>query len=146
MDSVVKIPFFTKRCVFSKVTKRDASSQFSRCKLIFDHLYFFLQDPQFCVLCSRKVTQKLFYDILFTGAEVNGVIQRYGNLCNIPGEYARECMLICPRSAPVHCMPLPIMSHQRNKYAVRINCGMRQLTQVMVGYEDFATPSTKEQS
>ena len=25
------------------------------------------QSPQFCVLCSRKVTQKLFYDVLFTG-------------------------------------------------------------------------------
>lgn len=92
------------------------------------------------------MTQKLFYDILFTGADVNGVIQRFGNLCNTPGEYARECMLICPRNAPAHCMPLPIMSHQRNKYAVHINCGMRHLTQVMVGYEDFATPSTREQS
>ena len=42
--------------------------------------------PQFCVLCSRKVTQKMFYDILYTGKEVHGVIQRYGNICNVPGE------------------------------------------------------------
>ena len=41
--------------------------------------------PQFCVLCCRKVTQKLFYDVLFTGKEVHGVIQRYGNLCSVQG-------------------------------------------------------------
>ncbi len=41
---------------------------------------------QFCVLCSRKVTQKLFYDILFTGKEAHGVIQRYGNICGVPGQ------------------------------------------------------------
>jgi len=28
------------------------------------------KDPQFCVLCSRKTTQKLFYDILLTGRQV----------------------------------------------------------------------------
>jgi hypothetical protein len=44
--------------------------------------------PQFCVLCSRKVTQKLFYDILFTGKEAHGVIQRYGNICGVPGQYS----------------------------------------------------------
>jgi hypothetical protein len=42
--------------------------------------------PQFCVLCTRKVTQKLFYDILFTGKEAHGVIQRYGNICGVAGE------------------------------------------------------------
>lgn len=44
--------------------------------------------PQFCVLCSRKVTQKLFYDILFTGMEFHGVIQRYGNICGVQGGFA----------------------------------------------------------
>ena len=43
------------------------------------------ETPQFCVLCSRKVTQKLFYDVLFTGKEVHGVIQRYGNICSVSG-------------------------------------------------------------
>ena len=36
------------------------------------------QDPpqaQMCVLCSRKTTQKLFYDICFAGEPVKGVIQ-----------------------------------------------------------------------
>ena len=46
--------------------------------------------PHFCVLCSRKVTQKLFYDILLANKDVHGLIQRYGNLCNIPGPRARS--------------------------------------------------------
>ena len=54
-----------------------------------------------CVLCSRKITQKLFYDILFAGKESKACIQRYGNICNVPNEYARECMLICPPHAPL---------------------------------------------
>lgn len=41
--------------------------------------------PHFCLLCSRKVTQKLFYDILLVGKDVQGLIQRHGNLCNVPG-------------------------------------------------------------
>ena len=100
--------------------------------------------PQFCVLCSRKITQKLFYDILFLGKEYHACIQRYGNICNIPGEYARECMLVCPPHAPLHCMPLPIMSHQRNKYEVYSCSGTRMLRQLKVAYEDFCAPSTKE--
>jgi len=101
---------------------------------------------QFCVLCSRKVTQKLFYDVLLTGKDVHGLIQRYGNLCNVPGEYARECMLICPPHAPLHCMPLPVMSHQRNKYRVKISSGVKHLEQLRVRYEDFAPPLTEGQS
>ena len=101
---------------------------------------------QLCVLCSRKVTQKLFYDILFTGKEAYGVIQRYGNICGVPGEYARECVLVCPPNAPLHCMPLPMMSHQRNKYRVRISNGVKCLDQVRVRHEDFATPSTGGQT
>lgn len=102
--------------------------------------------PQLCVLCSRKTTQKLFYDILFTGADFKGCIQRYGNLCNTKGEYARECMLICPPHVPLHCMPLPIMSHQRNKYEVYLSNGVRTIRQIKVAYEDFCIPLTKEKS
>lgn len=101
--------------------------------------------PQLCVLCSRKVAQKLFYDVIFTGTSVRGVIQRYGNICNVPGEYARECVLVCPPHAPLQCMPLPLMSHQRNKYRVRLNGGVRSLEQLRVRYEDFASPSTDAQ-
>ena len=79
-------------------------------------------------------------------AQVHGVIQRHGNICGVPGEYARECMLICPPTGPLHCMPLPIMSHQRNKYEVRISNGTKQIVQLRVGYEDFQRPSTKDRA
>lgn len=101
---------------------------------------------EFCVLCSRKVTQKLFYDIVLARKEVHGVIQRYGNLCGVQGEYARECMLICPPGGPLHNMPLPIMSHQRNKYQVRVVNGVRTLVQLKVGFEDFPAPSASSRA
>jgi len=68
------------------------------------------------------------------------------NTARRAGEYARECMLVCPPHAPLHCMPLPIMSHQRNKYRVRISNGIKCLDQIRVRHEDFATPSTEEQT
>ena len=71
--------------------------------------------PTFCVLCHRKITQKFFYDILLTGSNPNTLVQKHGNVFNVPGEYARECMLIPPPGFPMQCMPVPIMSHQRNK-------------------------------
>jgi hypothetical protein len=46
-------------------------------------------------------------------------------------------MLICPPSAPWHCLPLPIMSHQRNRYRVQIVAGVKHLQQLRVAYEDF---------
>jgi len=55
-------------------------------------------------------------------------------------------MLICPPAGPLHCMPLPIMSHQRNKYEVRISNGTKQIVQLRVGYEDFQHPSTKDRT
>ena len=105
--------------------------------------------PHFCVPCGRKVTQKLFYDTLFTAGPATAppcLIQRYGNLCSVPGEYARECMLVSPPHAPLHCMPLPIMSHQRNKYRVVIANGLKHLEQLRVRHEDFGSPLTEEQS
>ena len=66
---------------------------------------------------------------------MNGVIQRYGNVCNVPGEYARQCMLICPPTAPLQCMPVPIMSHQRNKYDVKIYNGVKYIRQNRVAHE-----------
>lgn len=54
--------------------------------------------PRFCVLCSRKLTQKLFYDILFTGKDAHCVIQRYGNICGVAGPTRRG-----PREAVVCC-------------------------------------------
>jgi hypothetical protein len=99
-------------------------------------------EPKLCVLCSRKTTQKLFYDACYSGRRTQGLIQRYGNLCNQPGEYARECMLICPPNAQWNCLPLPIMSHQRNRYRVQVIAGVKHLQQLRVSYEDFfVTPS-----
>ena len=103
-------------------------------------------DPKMCVLCSRKTTQKLFYDACYSGKRMQGVIQRYGNLCNQSGEYARECMLICPPSAQWNCLPLPIMSHQRNRYCVQVVAGRKHLQQLRVAHEDyFAPPSGRTQ-
>jgi hypothetical protein len=96
-----------------------------------------------CVLCYRKTTQKLFYDACYSGRRVQGLIQHYGNLCNQPGEYARSCMLICPPNAQWQCMPLPIMSHQRNRYRVHMVAGVKHLQQLRVAYEDFVPPSDK---
>ena len=101
--------------------------------------------PTLCVLCSRKTTQKLFYDACYSGTRIQGIIQRYGNLCNQPGEYARDCMLICPSSAQWHCLPLPIMSHQRNRYRIQVVAGVKHLQQLRVSHEDFfVTPSGRK--
>lgn len=100
---------------------------------------------QMCVLCCRRTTQKLFYDMCFSGERIQGLIQQYGNLCNQPGEYARCCMLICPSNGQWQCMPRPIMSHQRNRYKVHVVAGLKHLQQLRVAYEDFCTPSDTAQ-
>jgi hypothetical protein len=97
---------------------------------------------QMCALCSRAATQKCFYDMCFLGRPVKGVIQRYGGIFGQPGEYAAECMLICPRSMGMASMPVPSVSHQRNRYSVVIHGGSKQLKQHRVGYEDFQSPSS----
>lgn len=38
------------------------------------------ETAQLCVLCSRRLTQKLFYDMSYTGQTPKAVIQRYGNV------------------------------------------------------------------
>jgi hypothetical protein len=99
---------------------------------------------QMCVLCHRRLVQSLFYDIIYAGSPYKGVIQRYGNICNHEGEYAREVMLICPPNGPVECMPFPSASHQRNKYAVYSKGGIRYIKQNHMGWQDFcqAPPSS----
>lgn len=85
--------------------------------------------PQMCVLCSRATTQQLYYDIVFDSTSFNGMIQRYGNLHNVVNEYAQDAVLICPPNGPLHAMPLPIMSHQRNRYSVSKVGGLRYIRQ-----------------
>ena len=74
-------------------------------------------ESQLCVVCSRKETQYLYYDMVFNRKVYNGVIQRYGNVSGA-NEYATECLLRCTKSGDLSCMPKPIMSHQRNRYSV----------------------------
>lgn len=103
-------------------------------------------DPKLCVLCSRKATQHLFYDMIYCKQLFpNALIQRYGNIFG-PGEYAQECLLMCPANAPLACMPYPIMSHQRNRYIVTNSGGYKNIAQVNVSFEDFHRPSTDDQT
>jgi len=95
---------------------------------------------QMCVLCSRATTQKCFYDMCYLGKPVKGVIQRYGCIFGQPGEYATECMLVCPRTLGMASMPVPSMSHQRNRYSVVCHGGAKHLRQHRVAHEDFQPP------
>lgn len=131
-------------CVEFELPNEDAQApddkQFTKTKTCLEHETRL--EPKLCVLCSRKTTQKLFYDTCYSGRRTQGIIQRYGNLCNQTGEYARECMLICPPNAHWNCLPLPIMSHQRNRYRVQVIAGVKHLQQLRVSHEDFfVTPS-----
>jgi hypothetical protein len=86
--------------------------------------------PQMCVMCSRKYTQKLFYDMLFKPPMSHfGVIQRYGVLNNVDGEYSPEYTLVMPPSGPVHVMPYPSPVHCRNNYRVVVRAATRYIMQ-----------------
>ena len=102
------------------------------------------QEHGMCVLCMRKSTHIMFYNILQEGYNVKTVIQKYGNICNQPGEYHPSAMLICPPNGPVHCMPIPIVAHQRNRYSVVTHHGIRYIKQHNVYMEDFPTPLLQE--
>lgn len=95
---------------------------------------------QMCVLCHRRFVQGMFHDIIYAGKPFRGVVQRYGNICGHDGEYAREVALICPPNGPTQCMPLPAISHQRNKYLVKSICGIKHVIQVKMSPSDFPKP------
>lgn len=97
-------------------------------------------DNNMCVLCLRKTTHILFYRVVLGGIQSNVLIQRYGNVCNREGEYHPSAMLVCPPSGPVHCMPLPIVAHQRNRYSVTERAGVKYIQQHGVGMQDFHEP------
>ena len=90
-----------------------------------------------CVLCLRRMTQMLFYRTIVSGCSTNKIIQKYGNICNQENEYHPSAMLICPPNGPVHCMPPPIVAHQRHKYSVEILHGVKYIKQHKVHMEDF---------
>ena len=95
--------------------------------------------PHLCVLCCRATTQQLYYDIMIDKMDFPGTIQRFGNIHSQPDEYALDAMLIAVPSAPVHIMPLPIVSHQRNRYIVYVTGGIKRLKQSRVYFQ--CTPS-----
>lgn len=95
--------------------------------------------PQMCVLCCRATTQQLYYDIVFDKENFVGCIQRFGNIHSQPGEYNLQAMLIASSTAPVHLMPLPIVLHQRNRYSVYVQAGVKRLKQHRVHFQN--TPS-----
>ena len=86
--------------------------------------------PNLCVLCSRKLTQKLFYDVVYaTGGVTVGCIQRYGVMTNVNNEYKVDYCLIMPPQCPVHLMPYPSVVHCRNNYTVQVRACVRYLVQ-----------------
>lgn len=97
-------------------------------------------DVQMCVLCHRRFVQAIFHDIVFGGKPFRGVIQRYGSICGQDGEYAKEVALICPPNGPTQCMPLPAITHQRNRYTVRCIAGVRHVVQRNMSPQDFHSP------
>lgn len=54
-------------------------------------------------------------------------------------------MLVCPPNGPCEFMPLPSVSHQRNRYRIVVRGGVRFVQQVGVSPSDFQSappPST----
>ena len=100
--------------------------------------------PHLCVLCCRATTQQLYYDVMFDKFEFPGTIQRFGNIHSQPGEYALDAMLIAVPTAPVHIMPLPIVSHQRNRYTVYVAGGIKRLRQSRVLFQPTPLRSAED--
>lgn len=106
------------------------------------------EDRQLCVICCRKETQFLFYDMVCNKAVYNTVIQKYGNLSG-PQEYASTCLLRSTTASELACMPKPIMSHQRNRYIVIEDphapggggAGKLRLQQLRVSVQDYEPSS-----
>lgn len=90
-----------------------------------------------CVICIRKTTQRLYYDAVYKGVTPACIIQVYGNVFGEPDEYAEEVALRVPADSSLVCMPLPIVSHQRNRYIVRRDEKVYRLKQVRVNVSDF---------
>jgi hypothetical protein len=91
-----------------------------------------LTDNSMCILCLRKLTQLLFYRVDNGGYQTSHVMQIYGNICDVPGEYHSSAKLVMPKHSTVHSMPLPVVAHQSSKYRVFLRHGKRHLKQVNV--------------
>jgi len=99
--------------------------------------------PNMCVLCYRSTTQQLYYDVIFDKCDFPGCIQKFGNIHSEPGEYSLDAMLIAAPTAPIHIMPLPIVSHQRNRYVIYVASGIKRLKQSKVYFR--ITPSCNQE-
>ena len=94
-------------------------------------------DLSMCILCIRKQVQMLYYKVVSGALKTDKLIQTCGNICNQPGEYHSSAMLVIPPYGPLHCMPLPMVAHQRNHYYVEKKDGIIHLKQKNVYFEDF---------
>ena len=70
-------------------------------------------EARMCVLCLRQLTQKMYYDLMFDGRSFRFPIQKYGNICNEPGEYAKE-VTTAPHSVP-HWLLADSLSSRRGR-------------------------------
>jgi hypothetical protein len=95
------------------------------------------KDIVLCVICIRKITKRLFYDLVFKGAVPLKVIQLYGNIFGVSGEYDINSALICPVSGPQQSLPVPVVSHERNKYKTKLVNNHIHLEQVRVDVRGF---------
>jgi hypothetical protein len=91
------------------------------------------EDPegpqQMCVLCHRALVQELLYSVVGPDSPVQPVIQRYGNLCGMPGEYnAAACNTSVAFGNPA-VMPLPLAVHQKSAYKVEKVNGYKHVRQ-----------------
>lgn len=87
-------------------------------------------EPQMCVLCCRKHTQKLYFDLLYNPLGTHmGLIQRYGVVVGAPGEYAATAALIMPAHGPMHAMPFPSVAYCRADYTVLVRNTTRFVVQ-----------------
>lgn len=127
-----------KSCIMGKACEGmflDSRMPFVGTQFVLPNTY--QQERGMCIFCLRKTTQLLFYKTIYHGYDIKCVIQKYGNICNQPGEYSAESMLVCHPNGPVHCMPLPIVAHQRNRYVVSEVGGKKYVKQQNVDVQPF---------
>lgn len=127
-----------KSCIMGKACEGmflDPAQPFVATQFVLPNTY--KTDRGMCVFCLRKTTQLLFYKTIYHGYDIKCVIQKYGNICNQTGEYSADSMLVCHPNGPVHCMPLPIVAHQRNRYVVTEVGGKKYVKQQNVDVQPF---------
>jgi len=108
----------------------DKDNQFTAAEFLMPGQTTMNSTPQMCVLCSRKHTQKLFYDVMYRPPVCHiGIIQRYGVICNANGEYNTDYVLMIPPTGPVQAMPYPSPVHNRNNYTVVVRNAIRYIVQ-----------------